>query len=82
MNSNPRNLAPLLVLIVFVLITLGAAKYVWDSSRVGERARFDLAVRGTVDSIEDRIAVYTDVLRASAGLFAAAQDVTRDQFRD
>jgi CHASE1-domain containing sensor protein len=81
MKNEPRNAAPFAVLAVFVLITLGATKYVWDSSRLAERARFDLTVRTTVDAIEDRVAVYSDVLRAAAGLFAAAQDVTRDQFR-
>lgn len=75
------QLAPGAVLVLFLVITAVATAYVWNSSQAADRTRFERSVQSTVDGIQDRLATYTNVLRAASGLFAAAEDVTRDQFR-
>ena len=74
-------MAPWAVLFVLLLITAAAASYVWDNSQLAERAHFETEVRIALDDVGYRLDTYVNVLRAAGGLFAAAQDVTRDQFR-
>ncbi len=74
-------MAPWAVLFVLLLITAAAASYVWDNSQLAERAHFETEVRIALDDVRYRLDTYVNVLRAAGGLFAAAQDVTRDQFR-
>ena len=80
-KKAPQAPAPWTVLVVFLLITVLATKYVWDSSRLADRARFTSAVQATRDTIGFRIETYTNVLRAATGLFAANRAATRDEFR-
>ena len=88
MNGNMKAFVPsrdrvasYVVLTLFLLITALATKYVWDTSRFADRTHFDADVRSILGEISNRMDVYTNVLRAASGLFAADQDVTRDQFR-
>ena len=74
-------IAPWLVLASFLALTAFAAVYVWNSSNIGERAEFDRQRRATLDDIRFGIDTYVNVLRAAGGLFAAGENVTRDQFR-
>ena len=74
-------IAPWLVLASFLALTSFAAVYVWNSSNLGERAEFDRRQRATLDDIQFGIDTYVNVLRAGGGLFAAGENVTRDQFR-
>src|SRR6478609_5225850 len=78
---TPAAPAPWTVLIVFVLITILATKYVWDSSRVADQARFTSAVQTASDAMRFRLDTYINVLRAATGLFAANRAATRDEFR-
>jgi signal transduction histidine kinase/CheY-like chemotaxis protein len=75
------RIAPWAVLALFLGLTALATKYVWDSSQVADRARFDRVVQATMDQVTARIDMHVNVLRAATGLFAATEDVTRDQFR-
>src|SRR5450755_4260745 len=79
--SRPEAPAPWTVLLVFLLITALATKYVWDSSRLADRTRFTSATQTTRDAIRFRIETYVNVLRAATGLFAANRAATRDEFR-
>ena len=76
-----EKVAPWAVLLIFLLITALATVYVWESSRLEEQTRFDTEVQTALDNIRYRIETYVNVLRAASGLFAADEDVTRDQFR-
>src|SRR5687767_5979831 len=81
-EEKPRfGLAPWIVLGAFLLLTALATKYVWDNSQIAELARFQRSVQTAEDAVQGRVDTYINVLRAASGLFAAAQDVTRDQFR-
>ena len=75
------RIAAWIVFAVMLVVTIAATKYVWDNSRMAERARFDREVASAQKEIETRVETYINVLIAASGLFAADQDVTRDQFR-
>ncbi|HEU4521812.1 MAG TPA: CHASE domain-containing protein, partial [Thermoanaerobaculia bacterium] len=62
-------------------LTAFAAAYVWSSSQIAERAEYEREKTAALDDIRFRIDTYVNVLRAAGGLFAAGQNVTRDQFR-
>ena len=79
-RSDSDRFVPWIVLVIFLAITAGATHYVFKSSRVAERARFDTAAQTTRDQINYRIDSYTSVLRATAGLFASDDIVTVDEF--
>jgi signal transduction histidine kinase len=83
MTAVPKrdHLAAWLVLALFLLITALATPYVWKSSRIDQRARFRNAVQTSRDAIQYRIDLYVNVLTATSGLFAADEEVTRDEFR-
>jgi signal transduction histidine kinase/ActR/RegA family two-component response regulator len=78
---SPGAIAPWLVLTSLLTITAFAAAYVWENSHLAARARFDRDKRTALDDIRFRIDTYVNVLRAAGGLFAAGENVTRDQFR-
>ena len=80
-SISPGAIAPWLVLASLLTITAFAAAYVWESSHLAARARFDRDKRTALDDIRFRIDTYVNVLRAAGGLFAAGENVTRDQFR-
>jgi signal transduction histidine kinase/ActR/RegA family two-component response regulator len=75
-----RASVPFLVLAVCLLVTAGAVYFIGRTVRVQERFRFDNAARHARNTISARIEAYLALLRAEAGLFAASEDVTRDDF--
>ncbi|HEX9161793.1 MAG TPA: CHASE domain-containing protein [Thermoanaerobaculia bacterium] len=83
-EAQSRRLAayvPWVVLAVFLVITAVATVYVWENSRLADRARFDTAVQTTRVAIRYRLETYVNVLHAASGLFAANRAATRDEFR-
>ena len=78
---TPGAIAPWLVLASLLTITAFASAYVWENSHLAARARFDRDKRIALDDIRFRLDTYVNVLRAAGGLFAAGENVTRDQFR-
>ncbi len=76
-----RELLTALSLIVSLLITYN----LWTTaSQVAAQASyttFDFRVRETNERIRQRLGIYEQVLRATAGLFNAVNPVTRDSFR-
>ena len=72
---------PYLVLGVSLLVTLAATWHVADTVRMAERLAFERLLQKTRDKIEERMGTYIAFLRATRGLFGAAELVTRQDFR-
>jgi signal transduction histidine kinase/ActR/RegA family two-component response regulator len=75
------RILPWFVLGVFVVLTIAATLYVWDTTRDADRARFDNAVQATSDAIASRLATYINVLTGTRGLVVADPDIKRDALR-
>jgi signal transduction histidine kinase/ActR/RegA family two-component response regulator len=77
----PSAPAPWVVLVVGVLCTAGATGYV--SKTIGERdaLRLQSSAHDIRAALEARMDAYVALLRAGTGLFAASDEVTRDEFQ-
>ena len=73
---------PWAVLIIALGATIGAARYVSDSSGGRERIRFGNAVRSVELELDNRLATYAILLRSTAAHFDASNTVSRADFRD
>src|SRR5215210_4361176 len=73
---------PWYVFAVFVVLTLLATSYVWQTTRAADRARFDNAVQATRDAITARLDTYINVLTATRGLMASNPALPRHYLRD
>ena len=73
---------PWYVFAVFVVLTLLATSYVWQTTRAADRARFDNAVQTTRDAIGARLDTYINVLTATRGLMASDPALPRKDLRD
>jgi PAS domain S-box-containing protein len=81
-SSQPRRTwIPDFVLVVTLLLTGIATFYVALTARTKEQLRFDNAVEFTKDDIKNRLDTYISLLRGGSGLFAASDQVTREDFR-
>ncbi|MBC7911793.1 MAG: CHASE domain-containing protein [Pyrinomonadaceae bacterium] len=76
-----RAWTPYFVLATTMLLTVVAMYYVAAESEARDRLRFENSVRRTQDNIQNRIENYIAMLRAGSALFAASENVTRDEFR-
>src|SRR5690242_15639763 len=72
---------PLLVLTIGIIATGLATDQVRRSVAAADRERFDFAADRLQDSIQDRVNMYVAMLRAGAGLLAAAEIHSPEQFR-
>lgn len=79
---KPDRALPWYVFAVFVVLTLLATSYVWQTSRAADRARFDNAVQATRDDISARLDTYVNVLNATRGLMASDPALPRQDLRD
>ncbi len=79
--SRRRTWIPYPVLLIALLLTGAATYYVWATARARDRLRFEASVQRTQDNIDIRLENYVSLLRGGAGLFAASEMVTRDEFR-
>lgn len=73
---------PWLVLVVGLLTTYISQRAALDDANQALQARFDAQAQNIVLRIEQRLNAYKQVLRGTAGLFAASRSVERDEFRD
>jgi signal transduction histidine kinase len=83
-SENPERRAswtPYLVLGVSLLVTLAATWHVADTEHTEERLGFERRLQRTRGAIEKRMETYIAFLRATRGLFSAAELVTRQDFR-
>ncbi|HYK04741.1 MAG TPA: CHASE domain-containing protein [Thermoanaerobaculia bacterium] len=72
---------PWFVLGVFVILTIAATTYVWNTTRAADRARFENAVQATSDAISSRLGTYVNVLTGTRGLVVANPAIPRDALR-
>ncbi len=79
--SPNRQIVPYLVLFSTLLLSAIATYYVESTARNQERLRFDSSIQRTENLIRDHVKTYIALLRAGSGLFAAQEDVDRDEFR-
>lgn len=77
----PRLWIPYFVLVGTLLLTAIATYYVAIAAKERDRLRFDNAVQRTQDDIQNRLDTYIAMLRSGSGLFAANDQVSRQQFR-
>ncbi|HEX8253370.1 MAG TPA: CHASE domain-containing protein [Thermoanaerobaculia bacterium] len=80
-RSGADRILPWFVFGVFVVLTLAATTYVWNTTRAADRARFDNAVQSTGDAIASRLATYVNVLTSTRGLLVADPTLPRDSLR-
>ena len=78
----PLKLLPLLVLALGLLITHQLWRNAQQNAELALKSDFDFRARDIRDRIEGRMKTYEQVLRGVDGLFAHAELVTRDEFRD
>ena len=79
---RPDRALPWYVFAVFVVLTLLATSYVWQTTRAADRARYDNAVQATRDAISARIDTYINVLTATRGLMSSDPALPRADLRD
>ena len=77
-RSSP--LTPMVVLAGALLLTLVATVLVGVTMRARDAARFENAVQGAEDRVESRAELYIALLRATAGFFAASEEVHAAEF--
>jgi signal transduction histidine kinase/CHASE1-domain containing sensor protein/ActR/RegA family two-component response regulator len=77
----PRSWIPLFVLGVSLALTFAATYYVAVTAQARDRLRFQASVQRTQASIENRMDTYIVLIRATSGLFASDNTVSREQFR-
>jgi signal transduction histidine kinase/CheY-like chemotaxis protein len=75
-----RRWLPYVVLAVMLAVTAAVTFYVRFSVRSRDRLRFQNAVQDIQISLEGRLESYLALLRATAGLFAGSEKVTRQEF--
>lgn len=76
-----RKVVPYIVLLGGLLFTGVVCFNLAAIDEDEDRARFSGTVRDIASSIENRIEMYEALLRATSGLFAASDQVTRNEFR-
>ncbi|MDQ3280062.1 MAG: CHASE domain-containing protein [Acidobacteriota bacterium] len=80
-RSSGDRVLPWFVFGVFVVLTLAATAYVWNTTRAADQARFANAVQTTSDAIASRLDTYINVLTGTRGLVVADPTLPRDLLR-
>ena len=68
---SPDRALPWFVLVVFVVLSILATRYVWMTTRAADRARFENAVQAANDALAARLDAYVNVLTSARGLVVA-----------
>ncbi len=76
-----RALAPFILLVASMALTMVAARYASRAADTQDRLRFENAAEAVKAAIAARLDAYTAMLRGGAGLFAASRQVTAREFR-
>lgn len=80
-NKSGRVFLPYIVLFAGLLFTAGVCYNLAAVEQAEDEARFRGAVQRINGSIESRMRTYEALLRATSGLFAASDEVTREDFK-
>lgn len=70
-TRSPERALPWFVFAVFVVLTILATSFVWNTTHAADRARFDNAVQAANDALAARIDTYVNVLNATRGVVMA-----------
>ncbi|HEY6122627.1 MAG TPA: CHASE domain-containing protein, partial [Pyrinomonadaceae bacterium] len=76
-----RLIAPYLILILGLLFTFIVSFYLSRLADAQDRSRFRASVEDIDTRIRSHFQTYIALLRASSGLFAASESVTKDEFK-
>ena len=68
------------VLVIGILLTLLATRYVSQTVEAQERVRFRETVAATQAAVDRRINAYLDTMLGAGGLFAASENVSREEW--
>lgn len=71
---------PYAVLLASLVLTIAITASFAASASVNDQLRFEREVQQTQSSIAARLDTYTSLLRGLAGLFAASESISRDEF--
>jgi CHASE1-domain containing sensor protein len=74
------DLVPFGVLLVTLVMTAVATRYAYENRQQEELHRFERHAEAMRSSIAARIDTYEAMLLGAAGLFAASETVTRQEF--
>ncbi|MFB2922440.1 MULTISPECIES: CHASE domain-containing protein [Aerosakkonema] len=80
-TQGRRTWTPYFVLLLSLALTAIASYYVAVMARTKDELRFENAVQRTQNDIQQRLDTYITLLRTGSGLFAASEQVRRDEFR-
>lgn len=72
---------PFALLVAGILATLILSFLVYSIAEIKDQLRFVNSAQKAQDTLDSNLNNYVTILRAGAGLFAASQDVTRDEFQ-
>ncbi|WP_170162317.1 CHASE domain-containing protein [Caldimonas tepidiphila] len=72
--------APLLVFLLSLLVTGALLALAWRALEARDQARFGMEATRTVTAIQERIRITSALLEGAAGLFAASEQVNKDEF--
>lgn len=75
-----RFLPPHIILLISILTTMFATYYVYTTVEENDRLRFENEIQETEENIDKRLDAYVAILRGTAGLLAASEFVTKDEF--
>ncbi|MGH9881748.1 MAG: CHASE domain-containing protein, partial [Pyrinomonadaceae bacterium] len=81
-DQQGRNFVPYVVLMAGLLFTSVVCYYLSAIGEAEDEARFRGSVQGINSAIESRIETYEALLRATAGLYAASDLVTHQDFKN
>ena len=76
-----RQWIPYFVLVVTLLLTIFATYYSAIATKEQDRLQFENTAQRTQYDIQNRLETYIALLRAGSGLFAANEQISRDEFR-
>ena len=72
---------PLVIAGLSLTLSLALTWFAWRSEHERDRGRFDNVVQRIHAAIEARLELHVGMLRAAAGLFAASENITEEEFR-
>lgn len=75
-----RQWIPYFVLVVTLLLTVFTSYYVAIATIAQDKLQFENTAQRTQYDIQNRLETYTALLRAGSGLFAANEQISRDDF--
>jgi signal transduction histidine kinase len=80
LSSRRREVIPYAILLAALAVTAVAARYAYFTAAREDQLRFETTAESVRATIDSRINAFIAMLLGGAGLFAASDDVTREEF--